>query len=203
MEKLKKTIGIIGAGNIGRTVAKHLSKAGHKILLSNSRGPETLNQTIEEIGNTATAVTTEEAAKADIVILALPWATLNTLPALTDWNGKLVIDATNHYISVSPEFITADLGDRASSEVVADFVPGADLVKAFNTLYFKVLEEDPAYAGGKRVLFYSGGTASGKQTTNDLIESMGFSAIHLGNLATGSKLHQAKGPLSGKNLIDL
>ena len=198
-----KTIGIIGAGNISRAVAKHLLKAGHQVLLSNSRGPESLNEMVAALGNGITAVTTAEAAKADIVVLALPWTKLDTVTGLTDWKDKLVIDATNHYISVEPEFITADLGDRASSEVTAEHVPGADLVKAFNTLFFKVLEADPAYGGGKRVLFYSGGTAKAKQTVNDLIDSMGFSPIDLGDLHHGSKLHQAKGPLSGKNLIEM
>jgi predicted dinucleotide-binding enzyme len=196
---MKKTFGIIGAGNIAKAIAGHLLKADHSVMLSSRRNPSDLEGSLALSG--AKAGTPAEAAQADIVILALPWNQLSTLTALTDWNDRIVIDATNHFVSFAPDFQVADLGGRASSEVVADHVPGARLVKAFNTLYFKVLEADPKEAIGKRVIFLSGDHTDTKKVVGAAIESLGFSVIDLGTLATGSKLQQAKGPLASLNLV--
>lgn len=93
---MKKTFGIIGAGNIAQAVAGHLLKAGYTVTLSSRRDPALLADTIASLGPGATAGTPAEAAKADIVVLALPWTQLATLPGLTNWDDRLVIDATNH-----------------------------------------------------------------------------------------------------------
>src|SRR5882724_6936163 len=148
---MKKTFWIIGADNIGQTVARHLVKAGYPVILSNSQGPDSLKDAVKSIGAGAKAGTTKEAAAADIVLLALPWSEAPSLTGLTNWKGKTVIDATNHFISFAPEFKVADIGDRASSEVVADALPGANIVKSFNTLYFKILALDPNEGNGRRV----------------------------------------------------
>ncbi|MES2109873.1 MAG: NADPH-dependent F420 reductase [Bacteroidota bacterium] len=200
---MKKTFGIIGAGNIAQTVAKHLIKAGYGVTLSNSKDPDSLKDTVASLGAGVTAGTPEDAAKADIVLLALPWSGLSTLSNLTDWKDKVVIDATNAFISYAPDFRVADLGGRASSEVVAGQLPGARLVKAFNTLYFKILALNPEEAGGRRVLFYSGNDAAAKKEVGDVIESLGFAAIDLGDLATGSKLQEPKQAVATLNLIKL
>jgi predicted dinucleotide-binding enzyme len=200
---MKKTFGIIGAGNIGQTVAKHLVDAGYEVTLSNSAGPDSLKESVASLGAGARAGTTQEAAKADIVLLALPWTALSTLSSLTDWKGKVVIDATNAFITHAPEFKVADLGGRASTEIVADLLPGARLVKAFNTLYFKILALNPQEAGGRRVLFYSGNDAAAKEEVRGAIESLGFAAIDLGDLATGSKLQEPKNAVATLNLIKL
>ena len=200
---MKKIFGIIGAGNIGQTVARHLLKAGHSVILSNSKGPGSLKDTIASLGKGARAGSNEEAASADIVVLALPWSEIPTLTKLTDWKNRIVIDATNHFIAYSPEFKVADLGGRASSEVVAEYLPGVRLVKAFNTLYFKILAQDPREAGGKRVLFVSGDDADAKKEIAETIESLGFATIDLGDLANGSKLQQAKGSVATLNLLKL
>lgn len=198
---MQKTFGIIGAGNIAQAIAGHLVKAGYPVTLSSRKDPALLADTIASLGAGALAGTPAEAAQADIVLLALPWAQLASLPELTNWDQRLVIDATNHFISGPPAFQVADLDGRASSEVVQDFVPGARLVKAFNTLYFKVLEASPQEADGKRVLFLSGDHADANAEVAEIITSLGFSVISLGTLANGSKLQQAKGPLSTVNLI--
>jgi len=200
---MKKTFGIIGAGNIGQTVAKHLVKAGYGVTLSNSTGPDSLKDITASLGAGATAGTPEDAAKADIVLLALPWSAVSALGSLTDWKDKVVIDATNAFISYAPDFRVADLGGRASSEVVAAQLPGARLVKAFNTLYFKILALSPEEAGGRRVLFYSGNDAAAKKEVSDVIESLGFASIDLGDLATGSKLQEPKNAVATLNLIKL
>lgn len=198
---MQKTFGIIGAGNIAKAVAGHLVKAGYTVTLSSRKDPALLADTIASLGAGALAGTPAEAARADVVLLALPWSQLASLPRLTNWDQRLVIDATNHFISGPPTFQVADLDGRASSEVVRDYVPGARLVKAFNTLYFKVLEANPQEADGKRVLFLSGDHADANAEVVEVIASLGFSVINLGTLASGSMLQQAKGPLSTVNLI--
>jgi predicted dinucleotide-binding enzyme len=198
---MKKTFGIIGAGNIAKAVAGHLLKAGHKVIISGRRDPELLQETVSALGAGTSAGTPAEAAQADIVVLAMPWSQLSTLTGLTDWTNRIVIDATNHFVTFAPDFQLADLGGRASSEVVADHIPGAHLVKGFNTLYFKVLEIDPREATGNRVIFISGDHTNSKAEVKTTIETLGFSVIDLGALASDSKLQQAKGPLASLNLI--
>src|SRR6267154_2104314 len=155
MSDVLKTIGIIGAGKIAQAVTRLLLKAGYQVSLSNSRSPSSLSGIIEDLGDGAEAVIRQEAAEKEVVILALPWSSLPTLTTLTDWKGKLVIDATNHFVTLTPPLQLANLGEKSSSEVTAQFVPGAILVKAFNTLYYKLLAQDPIYNGGYRVLFIS------------------------------------------------
>ncbi len=200
---MKKTFGIIGSGNIGQAVAHHLLKAGFHIILSNSRGPESMKEIIKSLGAGARAGTVEEAVKADIVLLSLPWSEVPSLSTLTDWSGRIVIDATNHFITYAPDFQVADLKEKSSSQVVAEFLPGASIVKAFNTLYFKILAQDPKQAGGRRVLFISGDDTSSKTEVSDVINELGFAVIDLGDLAHGSKLQQAKGSVATLNLIQL
>jgi len=200
---MQQTLGIIGAGNIAKAVAKHALNAGYEVILSNSKAPETLQETIATLGQGAKAGTSEEASQADLVLLALPWTQLQTLTNLTDWTNRIVIDATNHFITYAPDFQVADLGDRASSEVVAEHIPGARVVKAFNTLFFKILEADPQQADGKRVIFYSGDDADAKKQVSTFISSLRFAPVDLGTLATGSKLQQAKGSLASLNLVKL
>jgi predicted dinucleotide-binding enzyme len=195
-----KSIGIIGAGNIGKTVAAHLLKHNIPVLISNSRGPETLKETIQQLGAGATAVTTKEAAGADIVLLALPWARLKDLALTTDLKDKIVIDATNHF---KPDYSVEDLGGKASSEIVQDYFPGARLVKAFNTLVNKMLAADPQVGAGRRVLFVAGDDAQAKIEISELITAIGFAPLDLGSLAVGSKYQQAKGTFSAINLIKI
>jgi hypothetical protein len=198
---MKRKIGFIGAGNLAKTLSRKFLEAGYEVILSNTRGAASLADVIADFGKGASAGTPEDAAKAEIVIVAIPWNQLTTLPKLTDWKNKIVIDATNHFISYAPEFKTADLGGKASSEVVATFIPGARLVKAFNTLYFKILGAEPSFNGGKRVLFLSGDDPEAKKVVSELIDSLGYAPIDIGSLAEGGKTHQANGPLAGRDLI--
>lgn len=198
---MKKTIGMIGAGNIGKTVAAHLLKNGYTVKISNSKHPDSLKETIAQLGNGATAVTANEAAEADFVFLALPWMHVKTLTQTTNWNNKVVIDATNHF--VTPDMQVADLGSRSSSEVVQDYLQGARIVKAFNTLFFKILAATPVEANGHRVLFVSGDDKEAKAEVSEMIKDIGFAPVDLGSLSAGGKLQQAKGALSLLNLIKL
>lgn len=200
---MKQTFGIIGSGNIGKAVAGHLVKAGYPVILSNNSGPESLNETIASLGAGAKAGTLTEAANADIVVLALPWASVPSLTTLINWNNRIVIDATNHFVTYYPDFDVADLNGKASSEVVATLLPGSRIVKAFNTIFFKILEADPHVSGGNRVLFVSGDDEPAKKEVSEVIQNLGFATIDLGSLASGSKLQQAKGAVATLNLVKL
>lgn len=200
---MKKSIGIIGAGNIGKAVAGHFIKAGFPVLISNSQDPETLAGAITFLGQSVKAVMPVEAAKADIVILALPWSEVPSLSSLIDWNGRIVIDATNHFITHAPDFQVADLGDLASSEVVQQHLSGARIVKAFNTIFFKILEQDPHVGNGNRVLFVSGDDQQAKEVVSQAIAEIGFAPVDLGSLAVGSKFQQAKGALATLNFVKI
>lgn len=195
--------GIIGAGGIGQALAHQLIQAGYQVILSNSRGPESLAAVVRELGSRARAGRREEAASADIVVLAVPWqqvrAALSDLPA---WNGRILIDATNPV--VQPGYRLADLDGSTSSEIVASLAPGARVVKAANTLPVAVLSADPSQAGGRRVLFLSGNDAPAKAALSSIFENLGFATIDLGALATGGRLQQFPGGvLPTLNLIKL
>jgi len=198
---MKQTFGIIGSGNIGKAIAGHLLKAGYQVTLSNHTGAESLSATVAALGAGAKAGDIAEAAQADVVVLALPWTEVASLTGLRDWNNRIVIDATNHFITYYPDFEVADLGGKASSEVVAEWLPGARIVKAFNTLFFKILAADPKVGDGNRVLFISGDEQIAKNEVAEVIEDLGFAVIDLGSLASGSKLQQAKGAVATLNLI--
>jgi predicted dinucleotide-binding enzyme len=197
------TIGIIGSGAIGTAFARTLARAGIEAGISNSRGPDSLEDLVRELGPSITAVSREEAARADIVFVAVNWTRLPAaLARLPAWNGRIVIDANNAI--EAPLFKPVELDGRASSEIVADFVPQARVVKAFNHLRAELLATDPRSDGGRRVLFYSGDDAAAKAEIAALIERIGFAGIDLGSLAAGGKLAQFPGgPLPNQNLIKL
>jgi predicted dinucleotide-binding enzyme len=195
------TIGIIGSGAIGAAFATTLARAGIEAIISNSRGPDSLKDLARELGPTIKAGRREQAASADMVFVAVNWtklpAALSGLPA---WSGRIVIDANNPI--EAPLFKPVDLNGRVSSEVFADLVPGARVVKAFNHLRAAVLAGDPKADGGRRVLFYSGNDTPAKAEVAALIERIGFAGIDLGSLAVGGKLAQFPGgPLPNQNLV--
>ena len=195
------TIGIIGAGNIGLAVAKTLSRAGIAATIANSRGPDSLKVSVAALGPTIKAGTREQAASADIVLIAVNWSKLPAAVAgLPAWGGRIVVDANNPI--EAPLFKPVDLHGRISSQVVADLVNGARLVKAFNHLRADILASDPGADGGRRVLFYSGDDSAAKAEVGALIDRLGFAGIDLGPLALGGKLAQFPGgPLPNQNLV--
>jgi predicted dinucleotide-binding enzyme len=160
-----------------------------------------LKELVRELGPAIKAGTREEAASADIVFVAVNWTKLPAaLVDLPEWSGRIVVDANNPI--EAPLFKPVDLKGRVSSEVVADLVPGARVVKAFNHLRAEVLAAGPRSDGGRRVLFYSGNDSAAKAEVAALIERIGFVGIDLGSLAVGGKLAQFRGgPLPNQNLI--
>lgn len=197
------TIGIIGSGAIGTAFARTLARTGIEAVISNSRGPDSLQDLMHELGPSIKAGTREEAAQADIVFVAVNWTKLPAAMAgLPNWKGRIVIDANNAI--EAPLFKPVELGGRASSEVFADLVPGARVVKAFNHLRAELLATDPRSDGGGRVLFYSSNDAAAKAEVAALIERLGFAGIDLGSLALGGKLAQFPGgPLPNQNLVKI
>ena len=131
---------------------------------------------------------------AGLVVIAVPWDQVPAAVQDIDWNSQIVIDATN-------DWAADDLNGRTSSELVADLVAGARVVKAANTLGADVLGSDPQDAGGRRVIFVSGDDADAKADVVALFEDAGFAVIDLGDLATGGALQQIHHPLAGVNLI--
>jgi predicted dinucleotide-binding enzyme len=190
------TVGIIGAGRIGQAMAQTARRAGRPVVIANSRGPASLTAVVEALGDGVTAGTVEEAAAADIVVVAVMWAQVPEAVAGLAWEGRIVIDPTN-------DFDPSDLDGRTSSEVVAELVAPARVVKAANTLGAAVLAADPREAGGQRVLFLSGDDAAAKAEVVALFEDAGFFALDLGGLREGAKMQQVGAPLAGQNLIHL
>lgn len=195
------SIGIIGAGNIGAAFARALAQAGIPATIANSRGPDSLAGLVHELSPWIKAGTIEEAARSDMVLVAVPWSKLpKALAGLPDWNGRIVIDANNPI--EAPLFRPAELSGRLSSEIFADLVPGARVVKAFNHLLPALVSGDPQAEGGKRVLFYSGDDAAAKVEVGALIDKLGFFGIDLGPIAVGGSLVQFPGgPLPALNLV--
>ena len=190
------SVGIIGAGRLGQAMARTALRAGRSVVIANSRGPESLASVVSALGDGVSAGTVDEAASAGIVVVAVPWDRVPEAVQGLNWNGQVVIDATN-------DWGADDLQRRTSSELVADLVAGARLVKAANTLGADVLGSDPHEAGGQRVIFISGDDADAKALVVALFQDAGFAAIDLGDLATGGAMQQIHHPLSGVNLIRL
>ena len=191
-----KSVGIIGAGRIGQAMAQTALRAGRQVVIANSRGPESLTSVVQALGDGVSAGTVKDAAAADIVVLAVPWAQVSQAVEGLEWDGRIVIDPTN-------DFDPSDLDGRTSSEVFADLVAPARVVKAANTLVAAVLGSDPHQAGGQRVIFLSGDDAEAKSEVVALFENAGFFVVDLGGLREAGRMQQVVAPLAGHNLIRL
>jgi predicted dinucleotide-binding enzyme len=175
-------------------MARTALRAGRNVVIANSRAPESLASVVSELGDGLSAGTVEQAAAAGIVVIAVPWDRVPEAVQGLYWNGQVVIDATN-------DWAADDLQERTSSELVADLVAGARVVKAANTLGAEVLGSDPREVGGQRVIFISGDDADAKKEVVALFQDAGFATIDLGDLATGGAMQQIHHPLAGVNLI--
>ena len=181
----------MGSGNIGSTTASLFTAAGHDVAISNSRGPESLAGLVGELGNGARAASVEDAvAWGDVVLLALPWTARESLPPAEAFAGKVVIDATNAFGAGG----AIDVEPSTSSEEVLAGMPDARLVKAFNTMNFRLLggrgHEEPPLA-----LFVAGDDAEAKETVAGLIREVGFEPVDTGGLRDGGRRQQPGSPL--------
>ncbi len=194
------TYAIIGAGLVGEALAHFFAAKDIPVLISNSRGPETLGELAAEIGPRVAPVTLTEALKADIIFVAVGAVAFKDVgAALQDWSGKIVIDVTNGFM-LPPEVQQAEYQGRLTSEVNAKRVPGAKLVKAFNQLPLKVLASPLPDGVGRRVVFVSSDHEDASATVAALAERLGFAAIEVGKIAEGGRLIQARAPLVFQNL---
>jgi 8-hydroxy-5-deazaflavin:NADPH oxidoreductase len=189
-------IGIIGAGRLGQAMAQVAHRAGRSVVIANSRGPESLTSEVTALGEGVSAGSPADAAAAAIIVIAVPWDHVPEAVKGLHWEGRVVIDATNDWAG-------DDLDGRTSSEIVADLVAGARVVKAANTLTAEVLASDPHQAGGQRVIFISGDNGDANAAVLTLFQNAGFAVIDLGGLATGGAMQQIHHPLAGVNLIRL
>jgi predicted dinucleotide-binding enzyme len=199
-------IGFIGAGTLTKTFGRHLINAGHEIIVSNSRGPETLAGFVADLGPGATAGSKTRAAESDVVILAANWVNVPEALKNIDWHGRILIDATNAHIGpkpdISPKGVNrsiAALDGRTSSEIVAELAAGARLVKSISNMPMAWIQDFSPHKP-KTVIFTSGDDSEAKKIVVDLIDSVGFVAIDLGSLAKGGAMHQLGAPLSGLDL---
>lgn len=179
------TVGFIGSGNIGTAVARLAIEAGHQVVLSNSRGPQTLADTVAELGPRASAATNGEAAAAgDIVVVTVPVHAFPDLPA-APLAGKTVIDTCNYGPERDGHIPELDNKSLTSSELLLRYVPGALLVKAFNNIFFKHLVSlaRPAGAADRSWLPIAGDSAPAKAVVTAFLESIGYCVVDAGPLA--------------------
>jgi predicted dinucleotide-binding enzyme len=156
------TIGFIGLGHVGQALATKSVQAGNHVLLINRSGPGSLTGYVAE------------AAQAEVVFLAVPWATIGqALQGLPNWQGRIVVDATNPILA---DGTFVDLGERTSSELVTAQMPSARVVKAFNSLFAAWMADEPKQPAGK------------------LIADMGFAPIDLGGLWRAASSNRPASP---------
>jgi hypothetical protein len=184
-------IALIGSGNIGGTLARLFTNAGHAVALANSRGPESLREFVAELGPQVQALDVEAAAAfGDVVILATPWRLPEALPRPETVAGKIVVDAMNPYAAGGG---LVDLGDSTSSEETLKRLPGARLVKAFNTIYFKHLAANGDIdqpLPERHAIFMAGDDIDAKRVVMNLIEEIGFAPVDTGTLREGGRRQQ-------------
>jgi len=179
------TLGIIGAGNIGSNVAKAAIAAGYEVVISNSRGPETLTDLVAELGPKARAGTAEEAAEAaDLALVAVPLGKIAGVP-VEALAGKLVLDANNYYPQRDGRIAALDANESTTSELLQAHLPGSFVVKAFNNISAKHIPVDglPAGAADRRALPVAGNDEASKQDAIAFLSAIGFDAVDLGPLS--------------------
>jgi predicted dinucleotide-binding enzyme len=186
-------IGVIGSGNIGSTAARLFIAAGHEVGIANSRGPDSLARLVAELGESAEAGTVEDAARfGELVLVAIPLGRIGDLPA-EPFAGRVVVDANNYYPGRGGHIPELDSDQTTSSELLARQLPGATVIKSFNTMYAATLGgqgRPDAPVEDRLVLFVAGDDPAAKSQVIDLIEEIGFAAIDTGSLADGGRRQQ-------------
>jgi predicted dinucleotide-binding enzyme len=181
-------IGFVGAGNIGGTLAGLAVEHGHAVVMSNSRGPETLAEVVAELGPRASAASPADAVvDADTVVVTIPLKNYRDVPPVAA--GTVVVDTNNYYPGRDGQVAELDDGSTTSSELLAAHLPAARVVKAFNTINFRDLAEQgvPAGTPGRRALPIAGDDEAAKQVVAALISQLGFDVVDAGPLAEGRR----------------
>jgi len=181
------TIGFIGAGHIGGTLAQLAISHGYDVVVSNSRGPETLTDLVEKLGDRARAGTSAEAAAAgDVVVVTIPTKNVNDVP-VEPLTGKVVIDTNNYYPQRDGHIEPLDNESTTVSELLQTHLPASHVVKAFNHIMFSDLATQGAPAGApdRRALAVAGDSDEARTAVSQLIDELGFDAVDAGPLAEG------------------
>jgi predicted dinucleotide-binding enzyme len=186
------TIGIIGAGHIGSQVARLALAHGHKVVISNSRGPETLSTLVGELGPNARAATAVDAAQAgDIAVVAVPLKSYRAVPA-GPLAGKVVIDTNNYYPQRDGHIPELDNESTTTAELLQAHLPTSKVVKAFNHIYAAQIATDglPAGAPNRRALVIAGDDTGAKATVTRLLDQFGFDTVDAGPLKEGWRIQR-------------
>ncbi len=188
------TIGLIGSGNIGQAIAKQAIAHGYTVVLSNSRGPETLADLVAELGPQASAATAAQAAAAgDIAVVTVPFKNYLDVP-VEPLAGKVVIDTNNYYFERDGHYADLDNGEATVSGLLAAHLPTSKIVKAFNMIQALAIGTDakPEGAAGRRALPIAGDDAEAKKTVTALIQEFGFDVVDAGPLVEGRRFDRDK-----------
>ncbi len=186
------TLGLIGAGHIGSQLARLGVANGYDVVVSNSRGPDTLQDLVTELGDQARAATpAEAAAAADLVVVTIPLSGIASLP-VAELAGKIVIDTNNYYPQRDGNIPALDDESTTVSELLQDKLPDSKVVKAFNHIYASALTEDaqPTGSDNRRALIVAGDDASARLRVTELLNTFGFDAVDLGPLAEGWRIQR-------------
>jgi len=181
------TIGLIGSGKIGSTVARLAVDAGYDVVLSNSRGPETLTELVQKLGPHASAGTATQAAEAgDIVVVTIPLKAYREVP-VAPLAGKVVIDTNNYYPQRDGSIPELDDESTTTSELLQAHLPQSHVVKAFNNIWFKSLLQlaRPAGASDRSPLIIAGDDEAAKKTVTEFLDRIGYDTVDAGPLAEG------------------
>jgi predicted dinucleotide-binding enzyme len=186
------TIGLIGAGHIGSQIARLAVANGYKVVISNSRGPETLSGLVAELGPNARAGTALEAAQSgDIVVVTIPLKNYRAVP-VEPLAGKIVIDTNNYYPERDGHIPELDNESTTTSELLQAHLPSSKVVKAFNHIYASELTTDgrPAGSKGRRALVIAGDDQGAKATVTRLLDQFGFDTVDAGPLKEGWRIQR-------------
>jgi 8-hydroxy-5-deazaflavin:NADPH oxidoreductase len=187
-----KTIGLIGAGRIGTQLARLAVTHGYDVVISNSRGPETLSSLVAELGPNARGATPEQAAAAgDVVIVTIPLKNYRAVP-VAPLAGKIVIDTNNYYPQRDGHIPELDNESTTTSELLQAHLPASKVVKAFNHIYSAALTTDgqPAGTKNRRALVIAGDDKTAKETVARLIDQFGFDVVDAGPLKEGWRIQR-------------
>jgi predicted dinucleotide-binding enzyme len=186
------TIGLIGAGHIGSQVARLAVASGYDVVISNSRGPQTLSALVEELGARARAGTALDAAQAgDIVVVTIPLKNYRQVP-VEPLAGKVVIDTNNYYPERDGHIPELDDESTTTSELLQAHLPKSRVVKAFNHIYAAELTThgQPAGSRNRRALVIAGDDPQAKKTVAQLLDQFGFDTVDAGPLREGWRIQR-------------
>jgi 8-hydroxy-5-deazaflavin:NADPH oxidoreductase len=199
------TIGLIGSGHIGSTVARLAVAGGDEVVLSNSRGPETLRDLVDELGPAARAATPAEAAAAgDIVVVTIPLKSYRDVP-VEPLRGKVVIDTNNYYPERDGRIAELDDESTTTSELLQAHLPESNVVKAFNNIYFEFLgsQARPSGSPERSVLAIAGDDREAKRTVTEFLDRIGYDAYDVGPLAEGWRYQRDTAAYAGLYFADV